>query len=191
VEQSPTTAPDGFHYVGESARFYKGKITKSLRKNPTTLESREKLYQDLYCAVVESKNGKDVVFYHCAILGCKCVVHMYVKPCGTVVFSNFFQHIEKNHNEYLFMADRNIFEKVALGVDSFFIPTASQTAPLIQGTSSSSTPSQADVRFKTSSDAKQSEKICAAEEDADDAEEGELERLADENAAWEAFLGEI
>jgi hypothetical protein len=38
VERSPTIAPNGFHYVGEAARFYRGKVTKRLRRTMNILE---------------------------------------------------------------------------------------------------------------------------------------------------------
>ena len=121
VELSGSTAPDGYHYEGEPARFFNGNITKRLRKNIVPAPTRETMYSDLYCGIItqsSTEGAKATLAFHCSI--CSDIVPRFFKSNGGVVFSNFFQHLEKKHSEYLIEADRTLVHAV---------PSAPSTEP--------------------------------------------------------------
>lgn len=169
VELSGSTAPDGYHYEGEPARFFNGSITKRLRKNILPAQSREQMYSDLYCAVctpASTEGAKDTLAFHCSI--CSEIVPMFFKTNGLVVFSNFFQHLEKKHAEYLIEADRTLVSGVpsapseprASDMRTYF--TAPRTIePPIAAAPSPSVP-RAESRFKAQADSILREKITQA-----------------------------
>ena len=113
VEVSDSTAPPGYHYEGERARMFSGKVTQRLRRNITPPQSRDVMYADLYCSVITQVQEKDKVEYHCCIQGCSSVIQMAVKQSGLVIFSNFFIHLKNLHPEYLVEADRSLIQAAA------------------------------------------------------------------------------
>jgi hypothetical protein len=98
VEASNSNAPPGYHYEGERASMYQGKVTQRLRQNILPQIAREVMYADLYCSVIThrtdtDKKNKDLVNYHCCIQDTCAVVQIFVKTSGLIIFQNFFNHL--------------------------------------------------------------------------------------------------
>ena len=157
VDPLPTDAPEGYHYYGEPARIFNDKVTLPLRKDINAI--REVKYQDLYCESVGS-NGS--VVYLCAVMGCtKCSVPMFKAATGIVQFNNFFSHLSKHHQEYLFEVDRDCTAQgdALSTIQNFFLPHISETSTV---TDISVTPiSQAEKRSENKSTAKLKEKLIS------------------------------
>ena len=79
IEASNSTAPPGYHYEGDRATMYLGKVTQRLRKNMHPVPARDVMYADLYCPVITEIDKKDKVEYHCCVQGCSSVVQMAIK----------------------------------------------------------------------------------------------------------------
>lgn len=172
VANSGSEAPDGYHYEDEQATFFNGKITKRLRRNIVPAPSREVMYRDLYCGMTtaaSTEGGKDLLVFHCCT--CSEAIPMYYKENGTVVFSNFFQHLQNRHEELLIEADRTLEVPVAAqpvaeqqtGMRSFLTGRQPQPQPVVAAAAASSTAiPRAESRYNAHTDNLLREKITAA-----------------------------
>jgi hypothetical protein len=143
--------PNGFHWYGDVPRLMieTGAVTKPIYRS--TDDSRLVKYQHLYYRHWSlDTNGGRTLHFLCCIHGCdrgtiKTGVPMALKGKAneSIVFQNYLDHLQRHHEEYLQVGDRDISVKVQKGsskMQDFFEPANSSRSevPLVAKSTSSS-----------------------------------------------------